>query len=87
MVTASLFTCIFVLIYKSFTWIYVMIFQSVIYYFSSIKKKKGLCSEDEKRIDSGQPWLCLCSVKAIQKASTDSTEQHNSYYSMPSDLG
>ena len=54
MVTALLFTCVFVLIYRSFTRIYVMIFQSVIYNFSSIKKKKGLCSEDEKRIDSGQ---------------------------------
>jgi len=54
MVTISLFTCIFVLIYKSFTRIYVMIFQSVVYNFSSIKKKKGLCSEDEKRIDSEQ---------------------------------
>jgi|GEM_PF-860790 len=54
MVTTSLFTCIFVLIYRSFARIYVMIFQSVIYNFSSIKKKKGLCSEDEKRIDSGQ---------------------------------
>ena len=87
MVTISLFTCIFVLIYRSFTRIYVMIFQSVIYNFSSIKKKKGLCSEDEKRIDSGQSLLCLCSVNAIQKASTHSTEEHNSYYSMPSDLG
>ena len=55
MVTISLFTCIFVLIYRLFTRIYVMIFQGVIYYFSSIKKKKSLCSEDEKRIDSGQP--------------------------------
>ena len=54
MVTASLFTCVFVLIYRSFSRIYVMIFQSVIYNFSSIKKKKGLCLEDEKRIDSGQ---------------------------------
>ena len=54
MVTISLFTCIFALIYRSFTRTYVMIFQSAIYYFSSIKKKKGLCSEDEKRIDSGQ---------------------------------
>ena len=55
MVTALLFTYVFVLIYRSFTRIYVMIFQSVIYYFSSIKKQKGLCSEDEKRIDSSQP--------------------------------
>lgn len=54
MVTISLFICIFVLIYRSLTRIYVMIFQSIIYNFSSIKKKKGLCSEDEKRIDSGQ---------------------------------
>ena len=54
MVTALLFTCVFVLIYRSFTRIYVMIFQSVIYNFSSIKKKKGLCSEDKKRIDSRQ---------------------------------
>ncbi len=54
MVTISLFTCIFVLIYRSFTRIYVMIFQSAIYNFSSIKKRKGLCSEDEKGIDSGQ---------------------------------
>ena len=54
MVTISLFTCIFVLIYRSFTRIFVMLFQSVIYNISSIKKKKGLCSEDEKRIDSGQ---------------------------------
>ena len=54
MVTTSLFTYVFVLIYRSSTRIYVMIFQSVIYNFSSIKKKKGLCSEDEKRIDSGQ---------------------------------
>ena len=53
MVTALLFTCVFVLIYRSFTRIYVMIFQSITYNFSSIKKKKGLCSEDEKRIDSG----------------------------------
>jgi len=44
MVTTSLFTCIFVLIYRSFTRIYVMIFQSVIYYFSSIKKKKVPCA-------------------------------------------
>lgn len=43
MVTALLFTCVFVLIYRSFTRIYVMIFQSVIYYFSSIKKKKVPC--------------------------------------------
>ena len=55
MVTISLFTCIFVLIYRLFTCIYVMIFQSIIYNFSSIKKKKGLCSEDEKRVDSSQP--------------------------------
>ena len=54
MVTTSLFTCIFVLIYRLFARIHVMIFQIVIYNFSSIKKKKGLCSEDEKRIDSGQ---------------------------------
>ena len=54
MVTISLFTCIFVLIYRLFARICVMIFQSVIYNFSSIKKKKGLCSEDKKRIDSGQ---------------------------------
>ena len=54
MVTISLFTCIFVLIYRSFAQIYVMIFQSVIYNFSTIKKKKGLCSKDEKRIDSEQ---------------------------------
>ena len=54
MVTISLFTCIFVLIYRSFAQIYVMIFQNVIYNFSSIKKKKGLCSEDKKRIDSRQ---------------------------------
>ncbi len=45
---------IFILIYRPFAQIYVMIFQSVIYNFSSIKKKKGLCSEYEKRIDSGQ---------------------------------
>ena len=87
MVTTSLFTCIFVLIYRPFARIYVMIFQIVIYNFSSIKKKKGLCLEDEKRIDSGQSLLCLCSVNTIQKASTHSTEEHNSYYSMPSDLG
>ena len=87
MVTASLFIRVFLLIYRSFTRIYVMIFQSAIYNFSSIKKKKGLCSEDEKRIDSGQSLLCLCSISAIQKASTHSTEEHNSYYSMPSDLG
>ena len=43
MVTALLFTCVFVLIYRSFTQIYVMIFQSVIYYFSNIKKKKVPC--------------------------------------------
>lgn len=54
MVTISLFTCIFVLIYRLFARICVMIFQSIIYNFSSIKKQKGLCSEDEKRIDSGQ---------------------------------
>lgn len=54
MVTALLFTCVFELIYRSFARIYVMIFQIVIYNFSSIKKKKGLCSKDEKRIDSGQ---------------------------------
>jgi len=54
MVTALLFTCVFVLIYRSFTRTFVMIFQNVIYNFSSIKKQKGLCSEDEKRIDSGQ---------------------------------
>lgn len=54
MVTTLLFTCIFVHIYRSFTRIYVTIFQSVIYYFSSIKKKKVLCSEDEKRIESEQ---------------------------------
>ena len=54
MVTTLPFIRIFVLIYRSFTRIYVMIFQSVIYNFSSIKKKKSLCSEDEKRIDSGQ---------------------------------
>ena len=40
MVTISLFTCVFVLIYRSFTQIYVMIFQSVTYYFSSFKKKE-----------------------------------------------
>ncbi len=54
MVTALLFTRVFLLIYRSFTQTFVMIFQSAIYYSSSIKKKKGLCSEDEKRIDSGQ---------------------------------
>lgn len=54
MVTISLFTCIFVLIYRSFARICVMIFQSIIYNFLNIKKKKGLCSENEKRIDSGQ---------------------------------
>lgn len=54
MVTALLFTCVFVLIYRSFTRIYVMIFQSVIYYFSSIKKKRVPCVEDEKRVDSSQ---------------------------------
>ena len=43
MVIALLFTCVFVLIYKSFTRIYVMIFQSVIYYFSNIKKEKVPC--------------------------------------------
>ncbi len=43
MVTALLFTCVFVLIYRSFTRTYVMIFQSVIYYFSNIKKKKVPC--------------------------------------------
>lgn len=45
MVTALLFTCVFVLIYRSFTRIYVMIFQSAIYYFSNIKKKKVPCVE------------------------------------------
>jgi len=24
--------------------------------------------EDEKRVDSSQSWLCLCSVNAIQKS-------------------
>lgn len=43
MVTALLFTYVFVLIYRSFTRIYVMIFQIVIYYFSSFKKKKVPC--------------------------------------------
>ena len=52
MVTTLPFIRIFVLIYRSFTRIYVMIFQSVIYYFSSIKKKKVSVAEDEKRIDN-----------------------------------
>ena len=48
MVTTSLFTCIFVLIYRSSTRIYVMIFQSAIYNFSSIKKKRFLCQRVRK---------------------------------------
>ena len=43
MVTALLFTRVFLLIYRSFTQTFVMIFQNVIYYFSSIKKKEVPC--------------------------------------------
>jgi len=43
MITISLFTCIFVLIYRSFARIYVIIFQNIIYNFLNIKKKKVPC--------------------------------------------
>ena len=43
MVTTLLFTRVFLHIYRSFTRIYVKIFQSAIYNFSSIKKKKAPC--------------------------------------------
>lgn len=54
MVTTSLFTCIFVLIYRSFTRIYVMIFKTLSITFQVLKRKKFPVLEDEKRVDSEQ---------------------------------
>ena len=42
MVTNLIFTRIFILTYKCFIRIYVMIFQSLIYLFEELKKKKVL---------------------------------------------
>ncbi len=51
MVISLTFICVFAVIYGCLIWIYVMIFQIVIYCFQSLKTKSFLMSEDDNRID------------------------------------